>query len=315
MSYSFYVPALKSPPLDELLALLGPDLLLVNEAERTNWPDATITLCRYLQSTRGISLSYSESQLEIRTNVFSSLEDCQLALQLVTVAANATATLPRGEYTEPMPLAELLATHDAAWIRDSLAGALSATKTLIHERGTVGLSGPFRTCYIGPRILQQLDGKSDAAAIDEILALLRKVQWIHTAGYETASNFSIGESKKHIAFWFPSKRMFLPSVDFIGLPRNPSLVVPFDRLADILQRPLTLLDECQPLIEPTPEQELPALLNRAEKFRTKPSEDGAASPSDLPKTESPIARPAPSFPPCSAPASQLLPQKPWWKLW
>ncbi len=168
----------------------------------------------------------------------------------------------------------------------------------------MALPGPFRSCFIGPRILQQVSQNGDNAAIENILTLMRRVQWIHTAGYETASDFTMNKTNEHLAIWFPDKRMFLPSVNWITIGEvEPMPIFPFDRLGEVVGKPLTLIDECQPLIEPTRPEDMPTLIARARQFHTSPSIE--------------IAKPAISTHAlAAAPSAAIISsKKPWWKVW
>ena len=135
------------------------------------------------------------------------------------------------------------------------------------------MDGPFRICHIGPRILEEVSRGDDAAAIEGILRIMRRVQWIHTAGCDAASDMLIGEDGQHLAIWFPSKRMFLPKVQWINIAKtDPLIIFPFECLTDVLGGPLKFVDECQPLIEPTMPEDVPNLVAwRLRPFHTSPT--------------------------------------------
>jgi hypothetical protein len=65
--------------------------------------------------------------------------------------------------------------------------------------------------------------------------------------------------------------MFLPRVNWIMIDNAKSpVIIPFERLVDVLGMPLKLIDDCQPLIEPISPEELPDLVARARKFHSSP---------------------------------------------
>ena len=53
---------------------------------------------------------------------------------------------------------------------------------------------------------------------------------------------------------------------------KPPIIIPFERLADVLGKPLTLIDDCQPLIEPVSPKDLTDLVARARRFHSSPVE-------------------------------------------
>jgi hypothetical protein len=276
MSYSFLVATSKAPAADDLLSRVNsPDLMVVNENAVSQWPHVTLMLCHRQRSTRGVQLSYADGSVQVRINSFSAREDYELALKLTVAAAEVTGSQPRGEYTGPVTSEELLARHNADWIKGANASALRTTRLLVQDRGAMGMPGPFRAFYIGPRVFEQLGHAEDAAVIEGLLNLMRRVQWIQTEGYDTAREFTIGGTKQRLAMWFPTKRMFLPNVHWIGVAESePLITMPFDRLAEVLGKPLSLIDEYQPLIEPTPREDLPDLVARARRFHSSPTKSG-----------------------------------------
>jgi hypothetical protein len=200
MSYSFFVPAAKAPKIDELLRRIDlPDLMVVDNKLISKWPGVSLMVCHRERSTRGVYLSYANCAIEVKTNVLSSPEDYHLALRVTIAAAEQTGSRPRGEFSDPVASEELLARHGEGWITDSHMSGLRATRALVKSRGPMGLSGPFRLCYIGPRILEEVGHADDVAAVEGMLNLMRQVQWIHTAGYEAASELTIGGTKQHLA--------------------------------------------------------------------------------------------------------------------
>jgi hypothetical protein len=273
MSYAFFVATSKAPAADDLLSRINSsDLMVVNQNIVSQWPRATLLLCHRERSTRGVQLSYANGEVEVKTSSFSSPEDYELALKLTVAAAEATGSQPRGEYSRPVTSEELRARHNTDWIKGSHVSALRTTRLLVQERGPMGMPGPFRAFYIGPRIFEQLGHTDDAAAIEGVLNLMRRVQWIQTEGYNTAKEFTIGGTKQRLAMWFPTRRMFLPKVQWICVAEaEPSIIMPFERLSEVVGQSLTLIDEYQPLIEPTSPQELPNLVARARRFHSSPT--------------------------------------------
>jgi hypothetical protein len=306
MSYTLSVPAAKPPALDRILDQMNqPDAIIVNERLVSKWPNTTLMLCHRQRSTRGVYLSYVDGQIEVKTNAFCSQEDYQLALRLTVVVAEETGSLPRGEYSGATSANELLISHNEEWIEAQQNSALRTTKVLVKERGPMSMPGPFRACYIGPRILEQVGHLNDAEAIEEILNIMRRVQWIHTAGYKAASDLLIGDTKQHLAIWFPMERMFLPKVQWINIAdTEPLIVIPFERLPDVLGKPLTLIDEHQPVIEPATPEELPDLVARARPFHSSPA-----------KADSLSTVTAPSATASKQGSLAKSSQRPWWKFW
>jgi hypothetical protein len=121
------------------------------------------------------------------------------------------------------------------------------------------MPGPNRTCYIGTRLLADLQAAGPREALSErVLATMRRVQWDVPAGFRDAGVFEsrgsggdngVGRDTR-FAVWLPGENLVLPYVDYVALRVTDGeiVIVPFAAVADLAGAHGTLLDECQLLV-------------------------------------------------------------------
>ena len=128
---------------------------------------------------------------------------------------------------------------------------------------TDAMPGPNRACYIGERLLAELEaaGPPDTLS-DRVLATMRRVQWDVPAGFRDAGVFVSGragdgdrpERETRFAIWLPAENLILPRVDYVALrvTEGEIVMVPFAAVAELAGPHGTLLDECQLLVRASP---------------------------------------------------------------
>ena len=148
-------------------------------------------------------------------------------------------------------------------------------------RGPMSMPGPNRSCYVGERLLAELEvaGPRDTLA-DRVLETMRRVQWDVPAGFRDAGVFVSGdkiESKAggretRFAVWLPDEDLVIPRVDFVALrvTTGEVVMVPSGAVAELAGPHGTLLDECQLLVRRMSPAEWEATIARARPLAKSP---------------------------------------------
>jgi len=267
--------------LREAVAL--PDLRLVDEPSDEAWPAAGLQVFREGVSTRATEVGWQEGALTIVIQTFASPDDCNLGLRLADAAAgllgdgNGGGAVIGTDYFGDVTRAELGRLHGADWMHEQAASAVDAMAGLIRERnGPVAIPGPKRSCYVGPRLLAELEAAGPPPALpDRVLALMRRVQWELPAGFRDAGVFaSRGDGAQgretHFAIWLAEQDLVIPYVDYVALRASQGevVMVPFAALPALAGDHATLVDECQLAIRAVPAEAWPALVTRARALAT-----------------------------------------------
>jgi hypothetical protein len=265
VSYDFHVPAPSAPgwralreaiALDDLRALPGDDA-----AEA--WPARGLRLCRAQRSVRITEVDWneSESKLTVVLRALPSPDDCDLALRVVEAAAQlAGASTVEADYFGAIEIGEVRRLHTADWMHEQAESGARILAQMIREgRGPMSMPGPNRSCYIGERLLAELEAAGPPTALaDRVLATMRRVQWDVPAGFRNAGVFVSGDKVENeaggrevrFAVWLPDENLVIPRVDYVALrvTTGEVVMVPFAAVAELAGPHGTLLDECQLLI-------------------------------------------------------------------
>jgi hypothetical protein len=283
VSYTLTVAApaaLRWKDLRDGIAL--PDLrVLPDEPAGDAWPANGLRLCRAERSTRTTEVGCQDGTLDVTISALASPDDCDLALRVVEAAARlAGADVVDAYYFGDVAVGELRRYHTADWMREQAASATQALATLIRDKGgPLAVPGPNRSCYIGTRLLAELEAAGPPEALsDRVLATMRRVQWGVPAGFRDAGVFVSGgadnghKRETHFAVWLPGENLVLPLVDYVALrvAEGEVLMVPFAAVAGLAGAQGALLDECQLLVRAIDGDDWKALFARARPLATSP---------------------------------------------
>ena len=283
MSYDLAVAAPEAPSwraLRDAVALR--DLLIVpGEPAGESWPDGGLAFCREGRSTRTTEVDWQARMLKIVIRALASPDDCDLALRVAEAAARLSgAATVEADYFGAVDLRELFRLHDADWMREQAESGTRALATLIRDgRGPMSMPGPKRSCFIGERLLAELEAAGPSAALtDRVLATMRRVQWnvppdFRDAGVFVSGGGEDGQGREtRFAVWLPGENLLLPRVEFVALrvTEGEIVMVPFAAVAQLAGPHGTLLDECQLLVRAISGDDWTALVARARPLAASP---------------------------------------------
>ena len=263
MSYDLTVTAPVAPGWRALCDAVGlPDLRArPDDAPEGAWPDGGLRLCRLERSVRTTDVDWQDGKLKIAIRALPSPDDCDLALRVAEAAARlAGAATIEADYFGAIQVGELRRLHTADWMHEQAVSGTRAMAALIREgRGPMGMPGPNRACYIGTRLLAELEAAGPSETLPErVLATMRRVQWDVPADFRDAGMFEskgsaadTGRARDtRFAVWLPDENLVLPYVDYVALRVTDGeiVIVPFAAVAELAGARGTLLDECQLLV-------------------------------------------------------------------
>lgn len=282
MSYAFEIAA-ASPPSPAALrdALDLPDLRgFPDDDASPGWPPEGLRLHRSGLSTRVTEVDWQAPEgreeagtIRVVVRPLASREDGDLAVRAVEAAATlAGAGEVEADYFGNITLGEVRRLHPEAWMTEQAASGTRALATLVRDgKGPVAVPGPRRSCWIGPRLLSEVDSAGPPESLpDRMLATLRRVQWDTPAGFRDAGVFTSGETR--FAVWLPGENLIIPRVDHVALrvTAGEIIMVPFAAVADLAGDRGELLDECQLLVPATDPDTWAAIVARARPLASKP---------------------------------------------
>jgi hypothetical protein len=283
VSYDLQVAAREPPSWRALRdAVALPDLLFVpREPADESWPQGGVGLCREGRSTRTTEVDWQAGKLTIVIRALASSDDCDLALRVAEAAARlAGAASVEADYFGAVDVADLRRLHTADWMREQADSGARALATLIRDgRGPLSMPGPKRSCFIGERLLAELEAAGPPEALsDRVLATMRRVQWNVPAGFREAGVFvSGGGTNGHaretrFAVWLPGENLLFPRVDYVALrvTEGEIVMVSFAAVTELAGPRATLLDECQRLVSAVDGDDWTGLIARARPLAASP---------------------------------------------
>ena len=277
MSYELHVAATAAPTWPALRQAIALDDLraLPREDAAEGWPARGLRLCRVGRSVRITEVEWLESdrKLKIVLRALPSPEDCDLALRVVEAAAQlAGAAAVEADYFGTIDAGELRKLHTADWMHEQAESGTRILADLIREgRGPMSMPGPNRSCFIGTRLLAELEAAGPPATLSErVLATMRRVQWDVPAEFRDAGVFESGKDEAlgrelRFAVWLPDENLVIPRVDYVALrvTKGEVLLVPFAAMPELAGPHGTLLDECQLLVRAMSSDDWTATIARA----------------------------------------------------
>jgi hypothetical protein len=283
VSYDLSVVALEAPSWRALCdAVALSDLLVVpREPADESWPEGGLWLCREGRSTRTTEVEWQAGRLKIVIRALASPDDCDLALRVAESAARLSgATTVDADYFGAVDIPELFRRHDADWMREQADSGARALVQLIRDgRGPMSMPGPKRSCFIGERLLAEIEAAGPPRALSErVLATMRRVQWNVPPGFREAGVFVSGGRDKsqgretRFAVWLAGEDLLFPRVDYVALrvTEGEIVMVPFALVAELAGPHGTLLDECQLLVRAISGDDWTALIARARPLAASP---------------------------------------------
>jgi hypothetical protein len=279
VSYDLSVVVPEAPSWRALCdAVALPDLLVVApEPADDSWPEGGLWLCREGRSTRTTEVAWLAGTLKIVIRALASPDDCDLALRVGEAAARLSgAATVEADYFGAVDVPDLFRLHDADWMREQADSGTRSLAALIRDgRGPMSMPGPKRSCFIGERLLAELEAAGPPAALPErVLATMRRVQWNIPPGFREAGVFVSGKSddgqgrETRFAVWLPGENLLFPRVDYVALrvTEGEIVMVPFRAVAELAGPHGTWLDECQLLVGAINGDGWRALVARARPF-------------------------------------------------
>lgn len=286
MSYDFEIPAAAPPDPQALQAALAlPDLRGFPGDSRPVWPDRVLHLYREGISTRTTDVSWltaeadgaKASRLRVVVRPLAAREDCDLALRVVEAAATlARAPDLHADYFGTIAPADLRRLHTVDWMDEQAASATRVLAEVIKEgKGPMSAPGPRRSCWIGERLLAELEGAGPPDALPaRVVATLHRVQWEIPDGFRDAGVFASGspERETRFAVWLADENLIIPRVAYVALRAGTGdvVMVPFDAVATLAGPRATLLDECQLLVPATAPEAWAEIVARARALAAAP---------------------------------------------
>jgi len=283
VSYDFGVAAAAPPSWRALRDAIALEDLRVRplpeDPANDGWPPGGLALCRVGRSTRVTEVDWRDGKLTIVIRALPSPDDCDLALRVAQAAARLTgAATIEADYFGAVEIGELRRLHTADWMHEQAVSGTRILASLIREgRGPMSMPGPNRACFIGERLLAELEaaGPPDTLS-DRVLATMRRVQWDVPAGFRDAGVFVSGrdgdgnggpghERETRFAIWLRDENLILPRVDYVALrvTEGEIVMVPFAAVAELAGSHATLLDECQLLVRAIGADDWQAIVARA----------------------------------------------------
>jgi hypothetical protein len=290
VSYDLQIAAADVPSWRALRDAVGiADLrMFPDEPAGDAWPAGGLSLCREGWSTRATDVEWQQGKLRIVIRALASPEDCDLALRVADAAARlAGAATVHADYFGDVDLTELRRLHTVDWMQEQAVSGARIMATLIREgRGPMAMPGPNRSCYIGTRLLAELEAAGPSKTFaDRVLATMRRVQWDVPASFRNAGVFVSGgrgggnsgdgaaqARETHFAIWLPEENLVLPYVDYVALrvTEGEIVMVPFAVVAALAGPHATLLDECQLLVSAMDPVAWAAMVARARPLAASP---------------------------------------------
>jgi len=287
VSYQLRVTAAAAPGWRALRDAIGlPDVRVVPaEPGDDGWPAGGLELCRAGRSTRSTEIVWDAGTLTITIRALASPDDCDLALRVAAGAAQlAGAATVDADYFGAVDLADLRRLHTADWMREQAVSGARALATLIRDgRGPLAMPGPQRSCWVGARLLAELEAAGPAPGFaDRVLETMRRVQWDIPAGFRDAGVFVSGGRGRgngdgpgretRFAVWLAGENLVIPCVDYVALrvAEGEIVMVPFGAVAQLAGPRGTLLDECQLLVRAMSDSDWAELVARARPLAASP---------------------------------------------
>lgn len=305
MSYDLRVTTAAPPSWPALRDAIGlADLRGFPEARAddgagTAWPEGGLGLYRSGLSTRTTDVDWTDGVVRVSIRALASSVDCELALRVAEAAARlAGATTVAADYFADVSLEELRRLHTADWMHEQAVSGTRVLAALIRDgRGAIDMPGPVRSCFIGPRMLAELEAAGPAEALPErVLETLRRVQWELPAGFREAGVFvSRGDARSNaegdgkgagkgegkgeaklrptrFAIWLSDENLLIPCVDYVALrvSEGEIVLVPFSAVVELAGTRGTPFDECQLLIPAIRGEDWAELVARARPLAASP---------------------------------------------
>jgi hypothetical protein len=277
VSYELHVAATAAPAWPALRQAIARDDLraLPRDDAADGWPARGLRLCRVGRSVRITEVDWlaSDGKLKVVLRALPSPDDCDLALRVVEAAARlAGANTVEADYFGTIEVGELRKLHTADWMHEQAESGTRILADLIREgRGPMSMPGPNRSCFIGTRLLAELEAAGPPATLSErVLATMRRVQWEVPAEFRDAGVFESGKDEAlgrevRFAVWLPDENLVIPRVDYVALrvTKGEVMLVPFAAMPELAGRHGTLLDECQLLVRAMSSEDWEATVARA----------------------------------------------------
>jgi hypothetical protein len=170
VSSSFLIRRERPPNVAQVIAALErPGLALAGGdlgALRGAWPDGSLLLWLPGRSSRGVEVSYTGGEVQVRVLAMSSPQDYDLAFRLVEVLGEHREVAIE-DLDDPTTADQVRARCDAAWMARDLAAAVTALRTALTTGLKATISGPVHSLEI-----------EAGTAIDpaQIIDILRRAQ-------------------------------------------------------------------------------------------------------------------------------------------
>ncbi len=208
-----------APVLEDLIDAIAVADLRIDADEGGGLVPGIYRFHREGVSTRFTEVTVAETSLAVRIFSMASPEDVAFAMRIVAeVAALGALKAADAEMMGVVPIATIVAHHDAGWADEQAKSGVRVLRSMIEDgRGPMEVPGPRRGYFVGPRVLAELDasGPPETAHL-RMLETIRRVQWmpVRTAGTFLAKGEDDADVK--LAVWLGDEVVF-PSVPYAAV--------------------------------------------------------------------------------------------------
>ena len=254
MSHSFYIENVNNLPFQDTLNSLGFNNLLFTEdspePKKNIWPADTAYLYIDQTSIRPIETTYTNGTFIARIFAYSSPEDYELAIKLISEIASRHNAQITPEDNETMDVDNFLKHYDIDWIEGHCKTMFEMLVDSFNQhKSSCTMSGTVRELEAGPRFFEQVLSSPPNAAT-EFYQRFKTLNYLESrdsfiANGITAHN-EAGDKEVVFSVYGPGVDTILSdNVDAIGIriEGDDGIYVTTEQLADALGNRATWLSE------------------------------------------------------------------------
>ncbi len=299
MSYTLMSELAEPPDLATVVRHLGPDVRVVEGIPEVGWVEpeaAPVHIHQVGKSTRGLEITIEGAEISVRMLSCASPDDWRLAYALLSAMCGPDATIV-GEEGTTGRCATAWDDFSDVMTRE-LATGIVTIQTMIAQGHRMEMTGPVRTVYLGPQMLERV-----GANPLHLLQAIQLVQYVDAQGFEVVEyrdlgdllglpvavgGFSVWDPTKSQAFaagapevagtrlndfnvWDPTSRATPAQAPALGVQCDEGgLYIATQSIGAVAGQRVMWLDEQQFAVAASPAAELPAIVARAKEHRVDP---------------------------------------------
>lgn len=244
MSHTFYLYDVNNLDVDQViqeLSAFNPKFREGYPAPQNNtWPTGTTYIYQENVTCREPEVTYGPTAFEVRIMSACAVEDCRLALALVTAVAKQTNARIRPEDNDEMTLAEFSEQYGAQWIREHVRTTLGLTLSHVVDKPDSVLT--VGNLQIGKRFVRQLLADKPKL-VEEFFSRFRLVNYgsqqglFHIASVFEATDKEQGKRVRFSAFAGEVPTLLPDKAHYVTLARpkvDETVDIHIDALADLM---------------------------------------------------------------------------------